>query len=90
MQLKRHCVLAGLIALKRKIQTIKVTQRFSRRAKKSSWTELNKESVRHLEKLGLMTDEGRKVLPDMCSNAFIIDEFIEKRLKEDEQFHEIP
>ena len=39
-------------------------QRFSPRTKKSNWTELNRERVRRLEKLGLMTDEGRKCLPD--------------------------
>jgi hypothetical protein len=44
---------------------------------------LNKERVRRLEKLKLMTDEGRRVLPDMSSNSFTIDTFIEKRLKED-------
>ncbi|WP_242837281.1 YdeI/OmpD-associated family protein [Alkaliphilus transvaalensis] len=32
-----------------------------------------------------MTDNGRKVLPDMSRNAFIIDEVIERRLKEDEE-----
>ena len=36
----------------------------SPRSKKSSWTELNKERVRRLERLGLMRDEGRRVLPD--------------------------
>jgi len=40
-------------------------QRFSPRRKNSPWTELNKERVRRLEKLGLMTDAGRKVLPNM-------------------------
>ena len=40
-------------------------QRFSPRKKKSLWTELNKERVRRLEKLGLMTDAGRKVLSDV-------------------------
>lgn len=41
--------------------------RFSPRVKKSHWTELNKERVRRLERLGLMTDAGRAVLPDMDS-----------------------
>ena len=39
-------------------------QRFSPRTKKSNWTELNRERVRRLEKLGLMTEEGRKYLPN--------------------------
>ena len=38
-------------------------QRFTPRKKNSPWTELNKERVRRLEKLGLMTDAGRAVLP---------------------------
>ena len=51
--------------------------RFSPRRSKSHWTELNKERVRRLEKLGLMTDAGRAVLPcDMNSAKFIIDDDI--------------
>lgn len=60
-------------------------QRFSPRAKKSSWTELNKERVRRLERLGLMTPQGRAVLPDMREDAFMIDPAIMQRLKEDSQ-----
>ena len=60
-------------------------QRFSPRAKKSSWTELNKERVRRLERLGLMTPQGRTVLPDMREDAFVIDPVIMQRLKEDSQ-----
>lgn len=51
-------------------------QRFTPRAKKSPWSELNKERCRRLEKIGLMTDAGRKVLPDMSENAFVIDDEI--------------
>lgn len=40
-------------------------QRFSPRKKNSPWTELNKERARRLIKLGLMTNKGKKVLPDM-------------------------
>ena len=40
-------------------------QRFSPRKKNSPWTELNKERARRLIKLGLMTKEGKKVLPNM-------------------------
>lgn len=39
--------------------------RFGPRRKGSHWTELNKARVRRLERLGLMTDAGRAVLPDM-------------------------
>ena len=56
-------------------------QRFSPRRKNSRWTELNKERVRRLEKLGLMTDAGRKVLPDMDTRHFKIDIDIVNALK---------
>ena len=57
-------------------------QRFSPRRKNSQWTELNKERVRRLEKLGLMTDAGRAVLPDMDIKNFKIDEEISNALKQ--------
>ena len=57
-------------------------QRFSPRRKGSMWTELNKERVRRLEKLNLMTDAGRSVLPDM-NEEFIMDKDIEKLLKKE-------
>ena len=56
-------------------------QRFSPRRKNSTWTELNKERVRRLEKLGLMTDSGRRVLPPMGARSFKIDKDIEIALK---------
>ena len=40
-------------------------RRFSPRRKNSPWAELNKERCRRLERLGLMTDAGRAVLPNM-------------------------
>lgn len=56
-------------------------QRFGPRKKNSLWTEQNKERVRRLEKLGLMTDAGRKVLPDMRINNFKLDDDIKIALK---------
>ena len=56
-------------------------QRFSPRNKNARWTELNKERVRRLEKLGLMTDFGRAVLPDMKVTNFKIDKDVEAELK---------
>ena len=47
-------------------------QRISPRKMNGNWTELNKERVRRLEKLGLMTDLGRKCLPDMSAESFAI------------------
>lgn len=57
-------------------------QRFSPRRKNSTWTELNKERVRRMEKLGLMTDAGRAVLPAMGVRSFKIDPDIEAALKQ--------
>lgn len=56
------------------------TQRFTPRRKNSTWTELNKERVRRLEKLGLMTESGRKVLPEMDEQRFQIDPEIKNAL----------
>ena len=38
-------------------------QRFSPRTKKSNWTQLNVARCERLERLGLMTDAGRAVMP---------------------------
>ena len=56
-------------------------QRFSPRKKNSPWTELNKERVRRLEKLGLMTEAGRAVLPPMGTRSFKVDPDIEAAMK---------
>ena len=53
-------------------------QRFSKRQKRSVWTELNKERCRRLEKLGMMTDKGREAYPDLTA-GFIIDADILER-----------
>ena len=74
--------------IKKKITDTEVAQRLSPRKKKSNWTELNKERVRRLDTLGLMTAAGLKVLPDMRLESFKIDEEIETRLKEDDQLYQ--
>ena len=56
-------------------------QRFSPRRKNSPWSELNKERVRRLERLGLMTEAGRRVLPPMGPRSFRVDPDIEHALK---------
>jgi len=58
-----------------------LAQRMSPRKRNSSWTELNKERVRRLERLGLMTAAGNRVLPDMDIEHFAIDDEIMERLK---------
>ena len=59
----------------------KKMQRFSPRRPGGNWTELNKERVRRLEALGLMTDAGRAVLPAMGPRSFRIDEETRAALK---------
>ncbi len=56
-------------------------QRFTPRKKNSVWTELNKERVRRLAKLGLMTADGLAVLPPMGVRSFRIDAEIETAMK---------
>ena len=56
-------------------------QRFTPRRKNSLWTELNKERVHRLERLGLMTDAGRAVLPPMGLRSFKVDPEIEAAFK---------
>lgn len=71
----------GWIDSTHKVIDGKRMQRFSPRKKNSPWTELNKERVRRLEKLSLMTDAGRAVLPPMGVRSFKIDKDIEAALK---------
>lgn len=73
--------------IKKKYSETETAQRLSPRRKTGNWTELNKERVRRLENLGLMTDEGRKVLPNMDPNAFEIHPQILKELKKDEEVY---
>ena len=56
-------------------------RRFSPRRKRSPWTELNKERCRRLERLGLMTDAGRAVMPNM---DFQIDDDVLAALQSDD------
>lgn len=84
-----ECLCFGWIdGVKKKYSDTQTAQRLSPRSRNSSWTELNKERVRRLERLGLMREEGRKVLPDMNINSFIIDPIIMQRLKADAQVYE--
>jgi hypothetical protein len=60
---------------------MKAMQRFSPKRKNSPWTELNKDRVRRLERLGLMTDAGRRVLPAMGPRSFRINPDVTAALK---------
>lgn len=57
-------------------------QRFSPRKKNSPWSELNKERVRRLLKLGLMKEPGRRSLPPLGPRSFVFDEDVVAALKE--------
>lgn len=52
-------------------------QRFGPRSKGGRWTELNKERCRRLGRLGLMTDKGYAVCPDLHAEFEIIPEITE-------------
>ena len=71
----------GWIDSRHKLIDGKRMQCFTPRKRNSPWTELNKERVRRLERLGLMTDAGRKVLPPMGVRSFKIDKDVETALK---------
>lgn len=78
----------------KKLDTGITIQRLSPRKKGSIWSELNKERCRRMEKLGKMTQAGKKVLPDMSEKGFNIDIDILEVLKKDEivwaNFHKFP
>ena len=56
----------------KKISEEVTAQKLCPRKPHSNWSELNKERCRRMERLGLMTDAGRAVLPDMSETGFSI------------------
>jgi uncharacterized protein YdeI (YjbR/CyaY-like superfamily) len=56
-------------------------QRFTPRRPRSNWTELNKERARRLEAMGLMTQAGRAVLPDL-DEAFCVSAEVQAALRD--------
>ena len=52
-------------------------QRFTPRKPRSHWTELNKERVRRLIRLGLMADAGWTTLPDLTTQFTVADDIME-------------
>lgn len=59
-------------------------QKLAPRKKGSLWSELNKERCRRMDKLGMMTEYGRAVLPDMTPAGFVIDDDILAALQTDD------
>jgi hypothetical protein len=66
----------------------RVAQRFSPRRRSGRWSELNKARCRRLERLGLMTDAGRKTLPDMSEAGFLIEKEVLAALKKEKKVWE--
>lgn len=69
----------------KKLESGVTAQKLAPRRKDSVWSELNKERCRRMERLGRMTDAGRAVLPDMSTDAFVIDDDILSALKADDR-----
>ena len=85
LDLVEECLCFGWIdGVKKRVNEDTLVQRITPRKKNSNWTELNKERVRRLEKLGLMTEMGRVVLPDMKKDNFVVHNSILERLQKDE------
>lgn len=77
----------GWIDSTRKTHENKKLQRITPRKSGSNWTGLNKERCRYLERLGLMTDAGRAVLPDnIDDDEPCMDENILALLQSDKAF----
>jgi len=72
LEIVEEALCFGWIDSTKKVIAQGCIQRITPRKKNSNWTELNKERVRRLEKLGLMTVQGRECLPDMTPQSFII------------------
>ena len=62
-------------------------QKIMPRSIKSHWSELNKERARRMERLGLMTDAGRKVCPPL-DDPFIIEPDILDAMQKDKNVWE--
>lgn len=67
-------------SIQKRVSNIERAQRFSPRKPRGKWTELNKERVRRLIRLGKMTEAGMAVLPDLDA-PFVIAEDILEALK---------
>lgn len=65
----------------KKISEEVTAQKLCPRKPRSNWSELNKERCRRMERLELMTDAGRAVLPDMSEAGFVIDPEILRELQ---------
>ena len=69
----------------KKLSNGTTAQKLTPRRKNSSWSELNKERCRRMERLGLMTEAGRAVMPDMSAKGFVIDNAVLEALQKDKE-----
>ncbi len=63
--------------IQKRFSSYELAQRFTPRKKRSNWTELNKARARRLINLGLMTEAGRAVLPDLNAEFVIAEDILE-------------
>lgn len=64
--------------LAKRISPFERAQRFTPRRERSNWTDLNKQRARRLIKDGLMTDAGKRTLPDLLAPFKIANDIIEE------------
>jgi uncharacterized protein YdeI (YjbR/CyaY-like superfamily) len=62
--------------IQKRYSTHELAQRFTPRKRRSNWTELNKERVRRLIRLGLMTEAGRVTLPDLKIEFMVAEDIL--------------
>jgi uncharacterized protein YdeI (YjbR/CyaY-like superfamily) len=64
-------------SIQKRFSASELAQRFTPRKKRSNWTELNKERARRLIRLELMTEAGKKMLPDLNAEFIVAEDIIE-------------
>jgi len=89
-----ECLCFGWIDSTKERDDNVMIQRISPRRKSGNWTQLNKERVRRLIKIGLMTTHGEKILPDISPDSFVIRQDVLDAIKFDpavyENFQKLP
>ena len=74
----------GWIDSTQKTNNGRTLQRFTPRKKGSPWSELNFGRSRRLERLGMMTEAGRRILPEhYATRRFVVDEDIRLAFSQD-------
>jgi uncharacterized protein YdeI (YjbR/CyaY-like superfamily) len=64
-------------SIQKRYSTYERAQRFTPRKQQSNWTELNKERARRLIRLELMTEAGRRTLPDLNAKFIVAEDIME-------------